>query len=285
MLNYQTGYPTQVPIDGTLIRITVNRLTVGEASAFRRAYDRFLQKDSVRRVSIRRDGEEMQKQAVPRARTEAEAAAAVALARFDELSPRPAIAPELQDVLAACRGLVPADPIDEAFVIPLDEIRRRRIAEMSVEERAQFEALEQREDDDVDRFLTETVSRFVSVEPGQLVETDLASGEVSSVTTGEQLVGIFGARQDVLLGLVDMVRIENTIPEASKKALRSLFASSVSSSAPAKDPAGNGPAPTATPVGERDSAPVVDATASPGTTPAPRPATSSELEPSGVTTG
>jgi len=246
MLTVPSYYRTHTLIEQQRIEIQVARMTVGQASAFRRAYDTFSSAESVRLVSTRQPGEEMEQRLVPRALTSAEIAAAEALAAVEDtgepLAPLPA---EVRAAITACRALVPPEPTKEVFVIPDTEIRRRRLAEMTPEAREAFDALDAREDALGDAFLTDTITRYVTVPPGQIEERDPDTGEVRAVTTGADLVRIFAGQSAVLLDLVNVIRIENALPESAKKAWRSLFASSASSSAPATDPVGNAPAPTA----------------------------------------
>ncbi len=249
MLNVPNYFRSQVLIDGQILHINVARMTVAEASAFRRAFDKFSNSEAVRLVSSRKEGEEMAKQSVPRDRTPAEIAAAEALAKLDETRVPigdgvvPPLTQEALAVIDACRALVPAEPVTEMFVIPLEEIRRRRLAEMTPAERQAYEAVDAAEDIFADKFLEESIAKYVTVPEGELQETDVETGAVTTITSGADLVRIFARiDQAVLVGIVNAIRIENSFPESQKKAWRSLFDSFASSNAPATDPVGSEPA-------------------------------------------
>lgn len=269
MLTVPNYFKSQVLIDGELLRIHVARMTVNQASVFRRAFDKFSNSEAVRLVSTRKDGEEMEKRAVPRDRTPAEIAAAEALARFDEtrvpvgagvVEP---VTAEANAVIEACRALVPAEPVTEAFVIPLEEIRRRRITEMTPAERQAYDDLDAEEDAFADKFLADSIAAYVTVPEGELQETDVETGAVTSITSGADLVRIFARiDQAILVGIVNAIRIENSFPESRKKAWRSLFDSFASSKAPATDPAGSEPEPTADAAAPKASVQAEDAMAS-----------------------
>lgn len=189
MLTIKSCFPSCVPIDGQLIKITVARMKVGEASAFRRAYHRLTAPESIRILSTRKPGEEQEKRLVPRPPTAEEN----------------------------------AEPEAEVFLIPDAEIRRRRLAEMSPAEREAFDVLDAREDVENDAFIEKAIAQYVTVEAGQIEETNMATGDVTAVTTGADLVRIFSSRPSVLVDLVTVIRIENMLPESQKQLLRALF--------------------------------------------------------------
>lgn len=104
-----------------------------------------------------------------------------------------------------------------------DQVRAKREAEWSVDElatkreRASFEAKEEAD------FTLSGIRAYVTVEPGQIQD----DGE--DVTTGEQLVAVFGARTDVITKLSAQVYLQNTLTPEQKKRLQSLLDSEGSS--------------------------------------------------------
>jgi hypothetical protein len=266
-------FKTTIPIDGKAIRCQIRRMSQGEVSAFRRAYERFSgASDLERRLAVRKPGEEMAQQAIARPRTFAEDLAADLLERAEPIAAaiRPALdtAGELEktlvDLVSHLRALVPEQPEGQAFVLTDEEIAERRLDELKPEERARLEEAHARHEAERDAFVAESISAFVKVEPDQIT-AELEDGSEISVTTGAQLVDAFSSRADVLKTVVDMIRIENMLSESRKKALRSLFDSSASSSAPATEASGSAPETTAAPVAAKASATSEAATVSSAT--------------------
>lgn len=147
-----------------------------------------------------------------------------------------------------------------AYVISFDTIVERRMAEFSSERRAEFEAAKAADEHVAQAFIVDTFERFVTVERGVIEER--ADGTEHSVTSGGDFLRVFGARQDVLLDVIALVRTENTLDARQKKASMSPHGSSPGSTAPAPARAGRRRATTAAPVGTAGSA----ATAGAGTT-------------------
>lgn len=261
-LYHETPFPFT---DAGLVDIRVKRMSVGESQAFERRYNAVSTRESLRRVSIRCPGPEMEKQPIARPRTTHEVALAEAIERFEALPDvSEAVAAAMSTVLNLARVLV-AEPSDaEDFVIPESEIRRRRLDEMTPSVRADYDALVVREDAEESAFIEDTVRTFVTLAPDQVVMVD-AEGNETSLTSGDDVLRIFGANLSDMRALVQQVYFENRLSEDRKKALRSLFASDVSSDAPAKDPVGNAPEATAVPADGKASVTHADATASPGT--------------------
>lgn len=114
------------------------------------------------------------------------------------------------------------------FVVSDEEIRDRRIAEMSVEDQSEYHDRVREEMDFALKFLKDTLTRYVAVEPGQIIEE---GPPVVDVTTGAQMLRLYGGRQEILGQLLTAVRTQNTWDEDSKKKWRSLFDSAHSSDA------------------------------------------------------
>jgi len=139
--------------------------------------------------------------------------------------------------------LEPGRTIEGAFIVPADEVRARRLAEMAPDARAAFEALEDAEASAADRFVRESITAYVSIEPGQLFE-DGPDGAPVPIVTGADVVRAFGGRVDVLQACLRSIRNENTLSPSAKKALRSRSDSARISDAPVTVPPGATQAPT-----------------------------------------
>jgi len=110
---------------------------------------------------------------------------------------------------------------DGAFVISDEEIQRRRLAELTPEQRAEYERYREDEEQHARAFVTKMIEQHVSVLPGQIEIEDLATGESRDVTTGAELVDLYGARPDVmtaLLGAIMLAQTPQVIPAAPESA-------------------------------------------------------------------
>jgi hypothetical protein len=259
-------HPTKFPFtDAGLLRLHVKRQTVGEAAAFRREYEATKDRASARQVSTRMPGEEQETRQATRDRTTAEQALADALSKVSPVALTSEASSEhgqaVFEAIVAARRLVNEEPTGESFVIDDAAIRQRRLDEMTPETRSAWEALVRDEDAREAAFITDTIERFVTVEPDQIVAVD-GTGKETSLTSGQELLSVFGANLGDMRALVQQVWIENNVSEERKKALRSLFDFDASSAAPAKDPAGSSPEATVESAEPKGSAGPEDATAS-----------------------
>lgn len=130
-----------------------------------------------------------------------------------------------------------------AFVLSDVVVRERRLAAMTEDERTRFDNMDAAEEAFSRRFLADTITRFVTFEPDQV--WDDSSGEKKAVVKGEDIVRIYGGRQDVLRQLLQAVMFENTMSAAQKKVLRSRSAFERSLTARQPGAAGTRPAPSA----------------------------------------
>lgn len=160
---------------------------------------------------------------------------------------------------------------DGAFVIPDATIHERRLAEMTEPERARFERWRDDTNAETNAFITDTISRYVRVAPGQ-IEIEEA-GEAREITEGADLVRFYGSRLDVLLPVIEAVLVENSLSPSLKNAYRSGTGSRSSSAAPDSQEAS----------GARPEPPVTNADAAPSATSGAATA-SIEDSPSGATT-
>lgn len=224
------GFPVVLNIEGVGIDATVTRLDLDQAAAFARGYARIRDPHSVRLVSMRMPGDEQERRVIPDANSEdAQKQLAAIRAVRATIADAGAATQLLDDVIAALTAAVPRLPQKEEFVIDDAEIRRRRLVEMTDEQRARYEALVAEEDAFADAFVRDQLSAHLTIAAGQIGEGP--EGEAVDVTSGADFVRIFGARREVLLHALSTLHDENTLPAPLKNALRSLRDSQRSSGA------------------------------------------------------
>lgn len=135
------------------------------------------------------------------------------------------------------------------FRIPDSEIRRRRLEEMTDEQRKAFDLEEDADLRFANEFCEKTIRQHIWVDPSANVLWDDGSGP-RPMLTGDDLADAFGGQQVMLLRLAGAVWQENTLSPEEKKTLRRLFdlASSLETSgSEIQTAAGPSPAPTAVP--------------------------------------
>lgn len=132
----------------------------------------------------------------------------------------------------------------EAFVVSAAEIRRRRLVEMTDDQRAAYERLMDEEEIFARSFLAESISRYVTVVPGQIEEVDDATQTTRAITAGADIVRLYGARRSVLSALMDAILEQNTLSPAAKNG-SPLGSGSQTSSAGLEDQAAPGVRPGA----------------------------------------
>jgi hypothetical protein len=130
-----------------------------------------------------------------------------------------------------------------AYRIPFTEIIERRLQDMTPETREAYEAAVEADEEQARGFVVLVFERFVTVAGGLTEEGD--DGVERSVTTGLDLLRIFGARADVLRQVLQAVQRENSLDADQKKAWSSPPASSPGSTAPKPGPRGRRRATTA----------------------------------------
>lgn len=235
------------------IEIRVKRLTVQESATFDRLFWRGVSPEAERLVLVRRPGEEQQRVAdvaMTAARLEALRQEATALEQSGGSA-----WPLLTSVLTE---LMPTDQ----FLVPDEEIRRRRLVEMTDGERTRYDRLRAEDAEAYGRFLSEALGQFVRVAPGQLAFEE--DGEVRDVLDGEQLAKCYGARTNILQQIALAIRAINEMTEAQKNDWRSRSDSSTSSTGRDRTATnlpitGTSSAPTAGRVDRSDSAMTGDA--------------------------
>lgn len=239
-------YPRDIPIDdgvdgegvqaGTTFPIRIRRFTVAQLQAFQRGFARAMSPTSERFLFRKPDSDEQVMRDVP----------------------------ERKDA----KGRL-VSPAREAHVVPDDEITRRRLAEMSPETRAAYEAAKDADDVFMATFCSEAIAAHVWLPPGvtvRIVDEDQAGHETEIIAKdGPGLVQAFGGNFSMLARLTRAIHQENTLSPEAKKAWRLLSGSTASLSTPAAAGAVDGatPAATATSAGAAASASSADASADP----------------------
>ena len=99
-----------------------------------------------------------------------------------------------------------------------EQLCEDRLSTMAADDRERFLAATQADEDEARVFLKEIFEQFVTVEKGITEET--ADGREVSVTSGLDVLRLFGARRDVLTLVMQAVHAENTLDETVKKAMR-----------------------------------------------------------------
>lgn len=250
-------------IDGAPIRIRVKRFTHDEQAAFTQAVARLDEPESLRRLLVRKPGEEQEKHLVPRARPTVAIQLLTASLEGD--------GPVIDDVLktfesqagwegqigawrtlkAAAAAVVKETQELEQFVLPDEEIVRRRRDEMTPTEREAFAALEAEEASHALALVNLALS-CIEVEPGQIVvEED--DGARTDVTTGHALGALFAGRWPVMRACVREVWAANALGGELKNASRSQSDSRRSSTASGLAAAGPRPETTAADAAPRGS--------------------------------
>lgn len=130
--------------------------------------------------------------------------------------------------------------------VPMGEVRRRRLVEMTPDERAAFDALEQHETARNLAFCCEQIRQHVTIDPSVRLVVQDDAGDPRTIRTGGEIVEVFAGNLSVLLELVGAIAAENVLSAEKKRAWRARSASSSSSTPPATPP-GDVPAATAAP--------------------------------------
>lgn len=139
------------------------------------------------------------------------------------------------------------------YRIPFDEIKRRRLAEMTPEGRAAYEAQLQIDQAECNSIATRAIADNMQIAPKfrdgaacTVTYTD-ADGQTLTATSGADLAAMFGGNLAGLMTLAAVVHAENTWPPEKKR--RSALLSGSSTGSPTTPPeAGETPVETAAPV-------------------------------------
>jgi hypothetical protein len=155
---------------------------------------------------------------------------------------------------------------DEAG-LDMDEVRRRRIGEMTTEERQAFAAQEAEDTAFNVTFCCEQIRQHVWVSPSAKLVMEDEAGDTKAIKTGADLAAAFGGNVEMLLMLTGVVLAENTLGGQKKRRWRSQRGSNASSSTPPPAVDGTKPDATATSAAPLASASPEDASAAPALTP------------------
>lgn len=249
-LRIRRHFTRTIDIDGVAVTVQIRRMTPAEWGAFSKQLYRVDDPETVRLVTMRKPGEEQEKQLVPRQLTTWErlllASVASFKARFVQESTL--LAP---DLVEAAKGLLDAAELcalskhqAERWMIPDEEIRRRRLAEMTPEERAAFNELDAREDREAQAFLEEAFG-YVTFPGRQMVVEGDEDGPELVIADGATFLQYFGARRDLVRQITALVHNCNTLSQSEKNASRSQSGSQPFSAEPEKAAPGLTPRTTA----------------------------------------
>lgn len=145
-----------------------------------------------------------------------------------------------------------------AFLISDRQITRIRVAELSPEAKATYDAAVQEEETWARKFVRGAVDQYVTFPEGEIT-----GPSDEAITKGLQLVDLYPGCLDMHRALVMAVYAENTVGPQQKKIWRSLSGSNRSSGEVSPAAVGTTPAPTAAVAVSGVSAENVAATASP----------------------
>jgi hypothetical protein len=231
---------------GREIRVRVKRLDVSENADFERLFQRVTMRESDRILLARRPGEELDREvrsAISSEDLEHFTASAAILGQLRKAGKESidAIAGQAIDVLHA---LLKAVAPTERFVLPDEEIRRRRYLGLTDSERASYERLKGEDEQAFEACVREALDRFVRVDPGQ-IELEDDAGTVTDVTTGTQLASCMGGEGAALVAILMTIRAKNRLTDDEKKDSGSRSTSTSSSSAPDQTAPGDSRRPTA----------------------------------------
>ncbi len=259
-----------IEIDDAPIRVSIARFTAQQHTDFTKALTRLDEPESLRRLLVRKPGEEQATRLVARARPTPSvqllasilepAAPALDQLRqaFGGQAEWAATIEALNTLRAAAAVAVSETQEIETFVVPDGEIMRRRREEMSPAEREAFTALEREEETEAQTLIAAALS-YIEVEPGQIVVEE-EDGARSVVTRGEDLGALYAGRTGVMRACVREVWAANTVGVALKNASGSQSDSQPSSIASATGAPGPRPETTAAAAAREASAGIAAAT-------------------------
>lgn len=259
----RTWEPVTVMIAGRPTKLKIKRQTLKEFSHFDRLFARAMNAESDRLVMVRRPGDEMERRERVVLTAQRVSDYQSALDIIETLATEPTT-DRMKELITLARTILAEVQPNEHFVIEDDEIKRRRILELTDQERANYERLKQADNESFEQAAMEGLSKYVRVVPGQISIEDDETGEITDVTTGEQLQRALSTSWELIQILLAIKRA-NTVSDQEKNESGSPSTSNTSSSE--RDPKATGESPAvAGSAGPLDSATTVDATPS-ATTP------------------
>lgn len=253
-----------IDIDGDSITIQVKRLSIEEHATFDRMFWRGVLSESDRLVLVRRPGEELARTEAP-ALTESRLAALQAQVETLAESPEDLAAAYTKARTELTKLVADLTP-GSAFVVSDEEIRRRRLVEMTEEQRASYERLRMEDVQAYASFLDEAIGQYIRIPAGEVSWVDADTNAESDVITGKDFARCFGARAEVLQQVALAIRSVNQLSDLEKNDWRSRFASRPSSTGRGQTATGASPDRTvgrADPSGSATSAGATPTAASP----------------------
>lgn len=241
-LQFRTYAPATITIAGHEIELRIKRQNLNEFAAFDRLWWRAFVKEADRFVLVRRPGEEQEREVRAGLTAEQQSGFVSALDRI-EASTDETAENKVPQLLMLSRQILVAATTNEPFVIADAEIRRRRLLEMTDQERANYDRAVAADEAAFEAAVRKGLKEFVRVAPGQIaVETE--DGATIEVLTGEQLLEhCIGSEANVLFDILLKIRAANTLADLEKNDSGSPSTSSPSSSE--RDPKVHGEPPAA----------------------------------------
>lgn len=232
-----------IDIDGESITIHVKRLSIEEHAVFDRMFWRGVLSESDRLVLVRRPGEEL-------ARNEAACLTDARLAALQSQVEMLAEAPEdLATAYAKTRSellkLVADLTPGSSFVVSDEEIRRRRLVEMTDDQRASYERLRMEDVQAYASFLDEAIGQYIRIPQGEVAWVDVDTGLEKDVISGRDFARCYGARADVLQQVAIAIRHVNQLSDLEKNDWRSRSGSRPTSTGRGQAAIGSSPDRTA----------------------------------------
>lgn len=133
----------------------------------------------------------------------------------------------------------------KTYIVEDAEIARRRLAEMTPETRAAYDAASLADDDFMLTFCSQAITDHVWLPPGVTVKVILDDDTEFVARNGAGLVAAFGGNFSMLVRLTRAIHQENMLSPEAKKALRSLSGLTASSPMPVAAAAVDGATPAA----------------------------------------
>ena len=122
------------------------------------------------------------------------------------------------------------------YVTDFATLAEQKIAALTGDELARYKKAEADDIKEGRETLAWILAQFVTVSKGLIEELD--DGSENTISKGADLARLFGARVDVLLKILEAVRVLNTLSAEQKKSYKSPFVSSPTSTEPSQDPPG-----------------------------------------------
>ena len=227
-LQFRTYAPASITIAGHPIALRIKRQNINEFAEFDRLWHRAFVREADRLVIVRRPGEEQERRSQIGLSVERQTGYAAAL-QIIEASPSEKVEEVVAKLVKLCRQILTEVTFSEDWLIPDAEIKRRRMLEMTDQERVNYDRAVAEDQAAFEAAVHKGLKDFVRVVPGQIAIEDEA-GQTVEVTTGEQLEQCIGSEPNVLFEILLEIRRANTLSDLEKNGSGSPSTSSLSSS-------------------------------------------------------